>query len=138
MFEYLCSRQDHQKPIYLERVEDLENLQIVRLIGAIDQSVIPVIEERIEQNRKHGGKIDKNILLDFKKVEHVDSATIAFHILQIKEFQQSHHQLAFINVSEQLHGLIEVFKLQGTIKIYDSEQRAIAELNNPFELQPKS
>ena len=131
MFEYLCSRKKEDKPAYLDRIDELERLQIVRLKGAIDQTVIPAIEKRIHDNRRDESDltIDKNILLDFKNVVHVDSATIAFHIVRLKEYQEHHLKLAFLNVSSEFKGMIEMFHFKETFKIYDSEEQAVGELN---------
>ena len=129
MFEYLFSRNIDHKPTYLDRVDDLEFLQIIRLKGAIDQSVIPVIEKRILENRHHGSVIDKNVLLDFRNVVHVDTATIAFHIIRLKEYQESHHRIGFVNIPSEFKSLLDLFKFGEMFKIYMSEDQAVAELN---------
>lgn len=118
-----------QKPPYLDRIDELEKLSIVRLKGNIDQSMIPTIDSRINENRKAGSKIDKNVILDFLQVEHVDSATIAFHLIRLKEYQEKGFKVGFLNVTQELNTLLDLFKETVTFKIYSNEEEAVKELN---------
>src|SRR5262245_42693694 len=49
---------------YLDRIDELERVTIVRLKGEITRDMIPTIERRIQDNRRMGSKIDKNVLVD--------------------------------------------------------------------------
>lgn len=118
-----------EKPPYLDRIDELEKMSIVRLKGKIDQTMVPVIDARINENRKAGSKIDKNVLLDFAKVEHVDSATIAFHLIRLKEYQEKGFKVGFLNATAELRTLLAMFKEDGTFKIYVSEEAAVKEMN---------
>src|SRR3989338_1986404 len=62
-----------EQPPYLERIDELEKVSIVRLKGEITREMIPVIEKRIQDNRRLGSKIEKNVIIDFAKVVDVDS-----------------------------------------------------------------
>ena len=128
MFHFF-KKHESTKPPYLERIDQLPKLDIVRLKGGMDQSMIPVAEERIQENRHHGGKIEKNILLDFSKVEHVDSAMIAFHIIHLREYRQKGFDIGFINVTQQLHGLLDIFKDEAIFNVFASETEAVSVLN---------
>ncbi|MCA9400028.1 MAG: STAS domain-containing protein [Candidatus Omnitrophica bacterium] len=129
-------KQNNQSPKknptpYLDRMDDFEFVQIVRLKGDIDQTMIPVIQNRIEYNRSQGSKIDKNIIVDYKKVNKIDSATIAFHIVRLKEYQEKGFKIGFINMTEQLRSLLAMFHQCDTFKIYLSEEEAMVALNKP-------
>ncbi len=121
----------HQKdkPPYLDRINELEKLSIVRLKGRIDQTTIPAIDSRIQENRRAGSTIDKNVVLDFAKVEHVDSATIAFHIVRLKEYQEKGFKVGFMNITGELKVLLDLFKENDEFKIFASEEEAVRELN---------
>ena len=116
------------KPPYLDRIEESPRLSIVRLKGRIDQAMVPVIDARIKANRKAGSKIDKNVLLDFAKVEHVDSATIVFHLIRLKEYEEKGFKIGFINVTDELKTMLEIYKENDAFKIYSSEAEAVREM----------
>lgn len=118
-----------QKPAYLERIDQMEKVQIVRLKGDIDQNMVPVIEARIRENRKREGVvIDKNIIIDYAHVGRTDSAAIAFHMVRLKEIEAAGHKVGFININQQVKTYLDMFKQSQTFKIYGSEE-AIKELN---------
>jgi len=118
-----------EKPQYLDRIDELEKVSIVRLKGNIDQAMIPVIENRIQSNRKAGSVIDKNVLVDYKQVEKVDSAAVAFHLVRLKEYEAKGFKIGFVNSSEELKVFLSMFHLSDAFKIYTSEEDAINELN---------
>lgn len=118
-----------EKPEYLDRIDELEKVSIVRLKGNIDQAMIPVIEDRIQTNRKAGSVIDKNVLVDYKKVEKVDSAAVAFHLVRLKEYEAKGFKIGFVNSSKELKVFLAMFHLSDAFKIYTSEEDAINELN---------
>ena len=115
---------------YLQRIEELEKLTIIRLKGLITRDMIPVIEARIKENRKHGSTIDKNVLVDFTKVEDVDSATIAFHIIVLEEFHAHGFEVGFININAEMKSLLQIFKEGAKFKVFASEAEAVAALNH--------
>lgn len=118
---------DH--PPYLERIDELPNVSIVRLKGEITRDMIPLIEERIQTNRRMGSKIEKNVLMDFGKVVDVDSATIAFHLIHMEEYHKQGFEVGFINLNEEMRHLIEIFKNSASFKVYPNEAKALEELN---------
>ena len=128
MFHFF-KKHESTKPPYLEKIDQLPKLDIIRLKGRMDQNMIPVAEDRIRENRQHGGRIEKNILLDFSKVEYVDSAMIAFHIVHLREYRQKGFDIGFINITEQLHGLLDIFKDEAIFDVYVSEAEAVSILN---------
>ncbi len=118
-----------EKPPYLEKIDSFEKLDIVRLKGRLDHEMIPIVESRIKTNRAAGSTIDKNVVLDFARVEHVDSALIASHVIHLKEYQEKGFTIAFLNVTNQWQALVEIFKESKEFKVYVSEDQAIKDLN---------
>ena len=120
-----------EKPPYLERIDELEYVEIVRMKGDMTYKVIPIIEARIKENRKRQGgiRITKNILVDYALITAVDSAAIAFHLVHLKEYEARGKKVGFINLSEELKNLMDMFKQNETFKIYISEEVAVKELN---------
>jgi anti-anti-sigma regulatory factor len=118
-----------EKPPYLHRIDSHEKLEIVRLKGRITHEMIPIIEERIQLNRKEGSKIDRNVLLDYALVVDVDSATLAFHMVHFKEYREKGFKVGFININHEFRVLVEIFKENDYFNVYASEEEAIRELN---------
>lgn len=116
-------------PPYIDKIKDYDYVQIVRLKGDIDKEMIPVIEARIEYNRSQGETSKKNIVVDYTKVTKVDSATVAFHLVRLKELQEAGYKVGFINVKQELRTYIDMFKQDYTFRIYDTEKAAVKELN---------
>ena len=118
-----------EQPPYLERIDELEKVSIVRLKGEITREMIPVIEKRIQDNRRLGSKIEKNVIIDFAKVVDVDSATVAFHIIHLEEYHRKGFEVGFINLNSEMKVLLEMFKQSAPFKVYLSETGAVKELN---------
>ena len=118
-----------EKPSYLERIDEMDKLSIVRLKGRITRDTIPTIDSRIKANRAAGETIDKNVVLDFARVDDVDSATVAFHIIHLKEFHAKGFEVGFINLNEEMKALVELFRENGTFKVFMSEAEAVQALN---------
>jgi len=118
-----------EKPSYLDRIDELDKVSIVRLRGDIDQETVPIIEDRIMANRLSGSKIDKNVLVDYAHTGKIDSAAVAFHLMRLKEYEAKGFKIGFINVSDTLRTYLEMFNLSDTFKIYSNESEAVNELN---------
>lgn len=95
-------RMSKSQPAYLERIDEMEFVDVIRLKGVIDREMIPQIEERIQLNRRAGSTIDKNVLIDYALVEDVDSATVAFHLVRLKEYEARGFKVGFVNPSAKL------------------------------------
>ena len=115
---------------YLSEIEELDKLTIVRLQGNIDKDMVPIIEQRIQDNRKAGSKIDKNVLVDYAKVDQVDSAGVAFHLVRLKEYQAKGFRVGFLNPSDQLETYLAMFHLCESFKLFRNEEEAIKDLNS--------
>lgn len=124
-----CKSGGPEKPPYMDRIEELPKLDIIRLKGRITRDTIPVIDSRIKENRRAGSGIDKNVLLDFAKVEDVDSATVAFHSIHLKEYREKGFEIGFININEEMKNLLMLFKENGTFKVFATETEAVQALN---------
>lgn len=119
-----------QQPPYLDRIDELDHVRIARLKGNIDQTMVPVIEARIQENRKQEGvKIDKNIIIDYAQVNKIDTAAIAFNLVRLKEIEAAGHKIGFINASDQLKVLLDMFKQSDAFQLYNTEEEAIDALN---------
>lgn len=124
-------RMSKSKPAYLERIDEMEFVDVIRLKGVIDREMIPQIEERIQLNRRAGSTIDKNVLIDYALVEDVDSATVAFHLVRLKEYEARGFKVGFVNPSAKLRVLLDMFKQDDAFRVFTCEADALRELNRP-------
>lgn len=122
--EFFCAR-NSKTLLFVKSIEDRENLQIVRLKGVIDASTIPEIEKRMWDNRDKRGLFNKDILLDFKDVTDIDSATVAVLVRALTEIKHKDHTLAVINVTAKLKTMFEITKVEKLFSVFDSEKEAI-------------
>lgn len=117
------------KPPYLDRIDEHEHVNVVRLKGKIGRQMVPLIEARIRQNRRKGDGIEKNIIIDYALVTDVDTATVAFHLVRLKEYEGEGFKIGFLNVSDKLRALLNMFQQGEAFRMYDDEIAAIKELN---------
>ncbi len=125
----LFKKTKKEKPPYLERIDELEKLSIIRLKGLITRDMVPIIEMRIQENRKEGSGIDKNVLVDFALVEDVDSSTIAFHLVHLEEYRARGFKVGFININKEFKDLLDIFKKNDKFKVFANEKEAVKELS---------
>ena len=122
-------KQKDEKPPYLERIDELAKVSIVRLKGEITREMIPIIEARIQSNRRMGSKIEKNVLIDFARVVDVDSATVAFHLIRLEEYHQKWFEVGLINLNYEMKALLEMLGSSAPLKVYSSEAEALKQLD---------
>lgn len=73
--------------------------------------------------------MDKNILVDFKEVSHVDSATLAALLIILGEHEKHRTKLGIINIPKLFESYLEVERLGTIICTYDNEELAIKALS---------
>lgn len=113
---------------FVEKIETEPHLQIIRLKGDIDMSTVPGIEKMIVEAKKNRGLMEKNILLDFKNVGHVDSSTIAALIVMLADLKHQHRRLGLVNISSRLEKMIAVLDVRDLFTVYRREDLARREL----------
>jgi len=117
-------------PIFIKNIETQNNLNIVRLTGDIDMSTVPGIEKMIIASRKNRGALEGNILLDFKCVGNVDSATIAALLILLSDIKHKNHRLGLVNISPRLEKMFAILEVKDLFKIYKAETTARKELSS--------
>lgn len=111
---------------YIKEIRDADNLVIIRLRGAVDSDTIPMIEQNIAAR---GIKlIDKNILVDFNEVTHVDSATLAALVTNLNNAKKHHKKMGIINIHQDLAYYLDIERIKSLFNIYENEDAALKEL----------
>ena len=113
---------------FIDDIEVHDHLQIVRLQGPIDVSTIPALEKLVLHAEKKSGMLDKNIMVDFKKVTHVDSATVAVLLAALSELKHHRHRLVLVNVTPELKTKLVIAKLDQFFETCQCEDKACEEL----------
>ena len=114
-------------PDYLDAIIPYnENLFILRLKGKITMQTLPENSDRMADLIKKEGLDKRNMLVDFGKVEDVDSSLVAVLLLRLGEFKEQGNRMGFINLPHELQSLVEIQKAD--ISIFDSEEAALNEL----------
>lgn len=124
---HLFEHQNGSKLPYVKELKETEELIIILLQGPIDIETVPVV--CMDFQGKLERYLDKNILLDFGAVTHVDSSTVADLILLLGQLQQRHRKLGVTHVGGILENYIEIDNLRPLIRIYNDETEALRELS---------
>ncbi|MBF0484137.1 MAG: STAS domain-containing protein [Candidatus Omnitrophica bacterium] len=117
------------KPLmyYVKEINEKNNLIIVRFKGDIDSQSIPCLQLTLE--KEISNYMQKNLLVDFKDVKRVDSATFAAIIFILDQLKKNNKKLGVININQLFIKYLEVDDLTDKIKIYPSEQEAVNDLS---------
>jgi len=117
---------------FLKQIEENDNLQIIRLKGPVDRDSLPELERLNKKAAGKAGFLKKNILIDFKDVTHVDSATIAVLIQILSRLKHENHKMGLINVTPELRDMLGISRVSDLFCVYDSEEKALKESNKTF------
>jgi anti-anti-sigma factor len=109
---------------FIDKIENEKNVQVIRLKGDVDMATIPGIGKRVQEAKENRGLMKKDILLDFEKVDHVDSATIAGLLVMLSDLKHENHQLALINVPARLKSMIKILECRDLFSVYPTEKKA--------------
>jgi len=111
---------------YIKEIKIVNKILFVKLQGSIDSSTIPVIETRYSRGLREG--FDGHVILDFKKVEHIDSSTLAILILLFLELKTHNKKLAILSATTALKNYIQILELKPFVKLYDNKKDAMIAL----------
>ncbi len=128
MLDKLFRRENGSLPDEIDALEDRGRVQIIRFKGVLDKTTLPDDSVWGNQYIEKHHLLDKNILVDFKKVERVDSAALAVCLLRLQQFKKHGHKIALIHVPEEFRRLAEIEKISDEIVIYSSEKAALKAL----------
>ena len=68
--------------------------------------------------------------MDYGGVENVDSSALANIVDRLKNDVRSDHKVMFVNVPKKFRDLVDIFNVEESIKIYDSEEEAVKDLSS--------
>ena len=85
---------------YIDDVVELDNAFIIRFKGDVDAQTIPCIRFNLEKTEDE--YVCKNIIVDFKNVKHIDTATFAVILEFLGQLKANDNHLFLINVNARL------------------------------------
>jgi len=119
----LFKHKDGKQFEYIKEIKEIGNSVIARFRGAIDSATIPIIASNI---RKRGKRyLNKNVLVDFEDVTHVDSSTLAELLILLDELQSHHAKLGVVNVPVAFMSYLQVERVESAVRVYESEDAAL-------------
>ena len=114
---------------YIKKIQETDDLVIIRLKGAIGFYAVPILTDFGKLNSGRTERyLNKHILLDFKEVIHIDSATLASLIQLLNELKIREKKLGIINATLFLKNYLNIAKLESIVKVYRSEKVALKEI----------
>ncbi len=125
--EHIFRSSDGSHFPYVKEMRETDSLIVTYLCGPIDSSTVPIVF--MDFKGKLSRYLNKHILLDFKEVTHVDSATIANLIFLLNQLQHHQKKLALTHVSLTLEHYIEIDKVRSLIHVYGNEEEALKALD---------
>jgi ABC-type transporter Mla MlaB component len=129
-FARLFKKKKEPLPPFIRDVSDFGHVKIIRFKGSLEKPVIPDLTAFFEASKlgKGPGHLDKSVLLDFKKVGHVESATIAALLQILTALRKKGQRLALMNVPTLMSDTLDILKLKHAFIILESEKRAYEEI----------
>ena len=125
--EDIFKNQNGKTLAYIKEITELDNLAIVRLKGSIDSHTIPIIKANLGSDVER--YLDKHILLDFKEVTRIDSATLASLIQLLNDLKVHNRKLGIINMILLLKNYLSIAKLESVVRVYKDEKVALKDLS---------
>lgn len=111
----------------VKEVKRIGQITIMRLQGSIDSATIPHLSENISDDMRR--YLDRDIILDFKDVSYVDTATLAYIIFLLDKLQKQRRKLGIINTTPLLESHFEIEKVGALVRVYKDEEEALKELS---------
>ena len=112
--------------IYIKKIQETDDLVIIRLKGDIDSSSIPVLAGFGKKNSGRTERyLNKHILLDFKEVTHIDSSTLASLVQLLHELKTRSRKLGVINMTLRLKNYLSIARLESVVCVYKNEKSAV-------------
>ena len=128
MDRILFNRINQLKLPFIDTFEEISNVRILRFKGSIDCTVLPKILKMKDQLKREKDINKNNVIIDLKKITHVDTAALAALIIELLELKQHDRKLGLINLTEEMKNMLEIFKTGKYFSIFESEEAALKSL----------
>ncbi len=113
-----------ETPAFVRGIDDLKHLKMIRLQGRLDNATIPSLTEFFERERSAHGTLDKDIVLDFRKVEFVETAAVAQLLKISATLKEKRHHLGLLHVPDMMQDMLKILKVDHAFVIFHSQREA--------------
>jgi len=115
----------------IKEIKRLNGTIIIIFQGVIDSSTVPIIGMDITDEMRE--YVDRNIILDFREVMHIDSSTLAYMISLISQLKKQDRKLGLINTQDTtLKNYLEIQGAGSGINMYDNREEALKDFSRDF------
>ena len=108
------------------KAEEIDGIIILRLLGRLDASSSPLLQNRLNVLLKEPHKI---ILLDFSNIDYLSSAGLRVLLSFTKKYKENEKRLSIFSVTEDVMDIIKLTGFDKILDIYKNEKEAILEKN---------
>jgi anti-anti-sigma factor len=115
-------------PSFIQSIDDFEHMKIVYLKGNLDSAASADMDYFFKKEQKTPAQLNKSFLLDFRKVENVDSAGIAQLFKLLTLLKKKKYRLGLINLPDRVQGMLEILKLDKAFHIFETRTQALEEI----------
>ncbi len=122
------SNEKGELPSFIHGVDDYVHVKMVYLKGRLDHSASSEMEYFFIKAQKNPGQLNKDVLLDFRKVEEIDTSSIAQLLKILALLKKNQHRLGLFNVPERMLSQLEVLKLENVFQVFSSNTEALLEV----------
>ena len=115
-------------PGFIHGIDDFVHVKIIYLKGRLDGSASTAMDYFYKKAQKNPGQLNKDVLLDFRKVDEVDSATVAQLLKILTLLKKNSHRLGLFNVSQRIVHQLEICNLDQVFQVFASKGEALNEV----------
>jgi len=117
--------QKEDSPNYLDTIEDLGHLFLLRLNGPLDTAALERERDKMTTVINKFELYSKDVIIDFTHVTSTDSATIGSIIDRFNLIDNWQNKIGLFNIPEHMKNLIDILRVTKDFIIYDNEETAI-------------
>jgi len=109
------------------KVEEDGNIYTLRMSGEITAQTLPLYRKIVDNLMKKLDVVNRpglKFIVDYGGISNIDSTALANILDRLKNDIRGDAVVVFINVPDKFKSIVELHKMEDTIKIYGSEQEA--------------
>jgi len=117
------------QPRFIDRIEQVDHVRIVRLRGTIDYTTAEAGYEFILALHEENEPIDYHLLIDCTRLVDVDSSAIALLVVRMRDYLAAGREVALLNADPKVRTYVSLAKLEPRIRMFTSEEEAVTALS---------
>lgn len=115
-------------PPFIDKIQDFPHVKMVHLKGVLDSAASVEMKRFFDRAKKVSGELDKSVILDFRKVERVETPAIAELLKMLVQLNKKKYRFGLLNVSDSVAGMLQILKLDKVFHIFPSKSEAFRQI----------